>query len=95
MTDTNKSFSFDRKTLAFCDELAATTFGEALRKRRYPKYKSILYTNKTSEDLLLVCSDGTFLYAPEEVGTGLLLNGFKNGLRSSAEAVREAIKHRG
>jgi len=94
MNTTDSRFNFDEKLLSSCDQIAEEHLGNATRKKLYPEYKSVLYKHKTVGDYMLVCADGSMLYAPYEIGVSLLINGFKNGLRSGPSAVKHAMEDR-
>lgn len=90
MSTDHQPFTFDADTLSRCDQIAFECLGDVVRKRLLPKYQSALYENKTFGDYLLVCADGTILFAPAEIGASLLVAGFKNGLRSNLDAVKRS-----
>lgn len=90
MGNDDHQFKFDEEVLSRCDQIAFECLGDVKRKRLLPEYKSALYENTTFGDYLLVCSDGSILFSPAEIGTSLLIAGFKNGLRSNKAAVKES-----
>lgn len=90
MSNDEHKFKFDKDVLSRCDQIAFECLGEATRKKLLPEFKSALYKNKDFGDYLLVCSDGSVLFSPAEIGTSLLIEGFKSGLRSDKAAIKES-----
>lgn len=92
MESITDKFVFTEDLLASCDEIAEDCLGIVLRRRLYPKLKSALYENSTAGNYLLVCVDGSILFTHKEIGIDALVAGFKNGLRSNPQAVKEKNK---
>jgi hypothetical protein len=90
MSTDHHPFVFGADAIKRCDEIATECLGEVTRKKRIKELQSVLYTDNVEGDYLLVCTDGSVLFAPAEIGASLLIAGFKNGLRSNLDAVKRS-----
>jgi len=82
------TFTLAQKDIEHCDELAEEYLDTIKRREILEEYRSVQYVEEHSGDILLVCADGTMLYTPGELGRRTNIAGFKNGLRSDPEALR-------
>lgn len=79
----------------FCDELAQKYLMISLRdlkksKKVHPKFQSIYYKESSAEGgALLVCTDGSILFAGSFVPKNSHFLAFENGLRTNAELLLE------
>lgn len=79
----------------FCDELAQKYLMISLRdlkksKKVHPKFQSIYYKESSAEGgALLVCTDGSILFAGSFVPKNSHFLAFENGLRTNADLLLE------
>ncbi len=88
----DNTFAFDKQAEADCDALAEANLAEIKRKRKLPRYRAIQYIENPTDDILLVCADGSMLYTPCELGKRLNLLAFESGLRTDPQALENRKK---
>jgi len=81
------NFEFNEEIESRCDAIASKSFGEIKRRVKLEKYRSIQYIEEETRDILLVCSDGSILYTPGELGSKMNIMAFENGIRSDPKAL--------